>query len=81
MAVSDEHKGLGIGTQLLDALCDASKRNGIQRLHLLTTTADAYFKHFGFSVAERSQAPSSIANTKEFSEICPSSSVYMTLDL
>ncbi|WP_420845120.1 GNAT family N-acetyltransferase [Maribacter litopenaei] len=79
--MSDEHKGLGIGTQLLDALCDASKRNGIQRLHLLTTTADAYFKHFGFSVAERSQAPSSIANTKEFSEICPSSSVYMTLDL
>lgn len=81
LAVSDKHKGLGVGKQLLDALCDTSKRNGIQKMHLLTTTADAYFKRYGFSVADRSTAPSAILGTTEFSEICPASSVYMVKEL
>lgn len=81
LAVTEAHKGTGIGKQLLDELCVASRRKGIHRMHLLTTTADGYFKRYGFSIAERSQAPNSIANTKEFSEICPSSSVYMVKKL
>lgn len=81
LAVSDLYKGTGIGKQLLDALYDASRSNGIQRLHLLTTTADTYFKRYGFIAVERSQAPKKICETREFSNICPSSAVYMVLEL
>ncbi len=81
LAVADSHKGKGIGKELVDELCSASKKNRIQHLHLLTTTADRYFERYGFTVAERHAAPNAILNTKEFSEICPSSSVYMTLDI
>ncbi|PIB39447.1 arsenic resistance N-acetyltransferase ArsN2 [Maribacter sp. 4G9] len=81
LAVADSHKGKGLGKQLLNALCTKSRKEGIQRLHLLTTTADAYFKRYGFQVRERSTAPKAISNTKEFSEICPSSSMYMVKEL
>ncbi|MDC6389440.1 arsenic resistance N-acetyltransferase ArsN2 [Maribacter sp. PR1] len=81
LAVADSYKGKGIGKELLSELCSACKKNGIQYLHLLTTTADRYFEHYGFTVAEKSNAPTTILKTKEFSEICPSSSVYMTLDI
>ncbi|RRQ48165.1 GNAT family N-acetyltransferase [Maribacter algicola] len=81
LAVADAHKGKGIGKQLLDELCESSKQEGIHRLHLLTTTADAYFTRYGFNVTERSTAPTAILGTTEFSEICPSSSVYMVKEL
>lgn len=80
-AVVDAHKGTGIGKQLLDELCENGQRQGIQKMHLLTTTADAYFKRYGFTVAERSQAPTAIAQSKEFSNICPSSAVYMVKEM
>lgn len=81
LAVDDAHKGRGVGKELLDELCETSRQKGIQRLHLLTTTADAYFIRYGFAVTERSTAPTAILGTTEFSEICPSSSVYMVKEL
>ncbi len=80
-AVDDVYKSKGIGGRLLNALLDKSKAKGIKRLHLLTTTADVYFAKKGFNVSERRSAPTSIVNSKEFSEICPSSSVYMVKDI
>ena len=80
-AVKDEYKNKGIGKRLLNQLIDQSKTNGLKRLHLLTTTADGYFEKNGFKTADRAVAPNEISSTKEFSEICPSSSVYMVLDI
>ncbi|GGD81375.1 arsenic resistance N-acetyltransferase ArsN2 [Maribacter cobaltidurans] len=80
-AVRDEYKNKGIGKRLLNQLIDQSKTDGLKRLHLLTTTADGYFDKNGFKTADRAVAPNEISSTKEFSEICPSSSVYMIRDI
>lgn len=80
LAVDDAYKGCGIGKKLIDDMLSKSKLDGIKQLHLLTTTADKYFKKYGFKNAERSDAPQSILQSKEFSDICPASSVYMTID-
>lgn len=81
LAVDDEYKNAGIGKSLLNELISRSKNEGIERLHLLTTTAEQYFAKSGFRYAERSRAPKAILNSREFSEICPSNSIYMIMDL
>lgn len=80
-AVDDEYKNKGIGKDLLNELISKSKNEGIKKLHLLTTTADKYFAKKGFRNSERSNAPNAILSSKEFSEICPSGSVYMILEI
>ena len=80
-AVLDEFKNLGIGKNLFDELLAYAKNSGVSTLHLLTTTADQYFKRNGFVNAERKSAPEEMQKTSEFSGICPSSSVYMILNL
>ncbi|MEM7485999.1 MAG: arsenic resistance N-acetyltransferase ArsN2 [Bacteroidota bacterium] len=76
-AVTEDSKNKGVGGKLLNKLMDESKKEGIKKMHLLTTTADQYFLKKGFSIAKRMEAPKAIASSREFSEICPSSSVYM----
>ncbi|MEQ8534295.1 MAG: tyrosine protein phosphatase, partial [Imperialibacter sp.] len=58
-------------------------RNGITELYLLTTTASKFFERIGYKVADRNTAPDAIKNTSEFSDLCPSSAVFMhkALDL
>jgi amino-acid N-acetyltransferase len=78
-AVMDSYKNMGIGLNLYNFLLKLAKEEEIKTLHLLTTTADKYFEKLGFSVKDRSTAPIDIKNTSEFSELCPSSSIYMTI--
>lgn len=80
-AVDDKYKSKGIGKELLDKLIETCQQKGINKLHLLTTTADKYFLKKGFQISERSEAPQAILLTKEFSDICPASSVYMVKEL
>jgi amino-acid N-acetyltransferase len=80
-AVDDAFKSQGIGAELLNELLTKCKQQGVKTLHLLTTTAAEYFEKKGFVRAERGSAPMGIAQSKEFSELCPSSSVYMKKDL
>lgn len=79
--VTDTYKGKGIGKELLLQLIEKSKTEKVKNIHLLTTTAKTYFKKFGFLEKERVTAPEAIAKTKEFSEICPASSIYMIKEL
>lgn len=46
-------------------------------LYLITTTADGYFKRLDFGRVERSNVPDAIARTRQFSDLCPASSVVM----
>ncbi|MBS1653339.1 MAG: GNAT family N-acetyltransferase [Bacteroidetes bacterium] len=81
LAVEPGYRNLGIANELLTRLYALSKEKGVTKLHLLTTTADSYFKARRFTVSERAGAPGSILSTAEFSSLCPSSSVYMTYKL
>lgn len=80
-SVTDKYKNQGIGNALFNILVNYSKSENIKKLHLLTTTADGYFSKKGFVKSDRINAPESIQTTTEFSTLCPSSSVYMTLEI
>jgi len=58
-----------------------ARQAGAARLHLLTTTAAAFFRSAGYQDADRGDAPPSIRASREFSSLCPASASYMVKDL
>ncbi len=50
---------------------------GVQRLHLLTTTAAPFFLAMGYVAADRDEAPLTIAGSREFTSLCPASAAYL----
>lgn len=75
--VLPERRGAGIGHALVAALEQEAHALGVQRLHLLTTTAAPFFQTLGYAAADRHAAPSAIAATREFSSLCPASANYL----
>ncbi len=73
LAVTTEQRGKGLGVQLLHAIEAEARRRGVTALYLLTTTAAPYFKQAGYDRFDRSKVPLGIANTREFTDICPNS--------
>jgi N-acetylglutamate synthase-like GNAT family acetyltransferase len=50
---------------------------GVKELYLITTTADGYFEKQGYERVSRENVPVEIAQSQQFSSICPSSAVVM----
>lgn len=77
VAVDEAHRGTGLGKELVEAMEEHARKQGVQELYLLTTTADAFFTSLGYRKLTREAAPAGIAATTQFSELCPSSSCLM----
>ena len=71
----------GVGSRILSAAEAVASDLGADRLHLLTTTAEAFFTRRGFVAADRAAAPAAIRRTREFADVCPASAAYLTKDL
>ena len=76
--VSREHRGSGVGRQLVEQLLDRAEKAGIDELYLLTTTAEKYFPRFGFAPTTRSAVPEAVKASAEFRGACPETAVVMT---
>jgi amino-acid N-acetyltransferase len=72
---------LGLGRSTLSAFEAAAQAEGVQRLHLLTTTAEKFFAANGYMRTERTHAPTEIASSAEFTSLCPASAAYMVKSL
>lgn|GEM_PF-10013 len=81
VAVSPEARGAGIGGAIVAAVEGLARGRGVHRLHLLTTTADAYFARRGFRARERAAAPESLRASAEFRGACPASATFMSMSL
>ncbi|MBS1932619.1 MAG: GNAT family N-acetyltransferase [Bacteroidetes bacterium] len=79
--VDENFRNKNIGNELLNKLVSYSFDHGVKTLHLLTTTAARYFERKGFSTSKRDDAPQGIRLTTEFTELCPASSIYMTMPI
>jgi amino-acid N-acetyltransferase len=77
LAVAPQRRGEGLGETLLAHAEKAAAERGVKELYLLTTTAERYFSERGYGVTDRATAPAAIARTRQFSELCPSTSVLM----
>jgi N-acetylglutamate synthase-like GNAT family acetyltransferase len=81
VAVSPRARGAGVGRRLVDAVEALARARGIERLHLLTTTAPGYFARRGFEARHRSAVPAALRASEEFRGACPDSATYMALQL
>ena len=80
-AVVSTWRGKGVGDALTRDRIEWARRRGLQSLYLLTTTAGEYFPRFGFSIVDRESAPERVRQSREFSEACPSTALFMALPL
>jgi amino-acid N-acetyltransferase len=79
--VSPEHRGLGVGSALYDAVLKKARALGVPRLVLFTTTAESYFRVRGFRRVDVSTIAGPVTSSLEFSGACPSTAACMVLDL
>lgn len=77
LVVDTECRANGLGRQLVAALEELAHQRGIAELWLLTIDADAFFDRLGYVREARAAAPSVIAATEEFSNLCPGDAVLM----
>ena len=77
LVVAPNARKRGIGRDLVERLCQHAMTEGVRDLFLLTVDAQDYFCGCGFKRIERSLAPPPIRNTRQFSDLCPSSAILM----
>jgi amino-acid N-acetyltransferase len=81
LAVSPEHRRLGLGIALTRAVEEHALREGLGALALLTETASGFFAHLGYRVIGREEAPAPVRASTEFRTLCPASAVCMVKHL
>jgi amino-acid N-acetyltransferase len=81
LAVASSRRGTGLGSRLVAHSERHARDQGVQSLYLLTTSAEKFFLRRGYTRIPRDEAPTAIKGTKEFSGICPVSSVFMVKHL
>ena len=77
VVVVPDRRGLGVGRAMVAAFEQEARELGVQRLHLLTTTAAPFFSAMGYAAADRDAAPTTIADSREFASLCPASADYL----
>jgi amino-acid N-acetyltransferase len=81
LAVAPEARGRRLGHALWERARAAAASRGVTALYLLTSTAAPLFARWGFRPLGRDAAPEVVRGTAEFSALCPSSAVLMTMTL
>jgi len=79
--VTPSSRNRGLGTLLYNALLDDAKKRGVNRLVLLTNTAEEYFRRKGFVRIDRASLTGPLTTSAEFTGACPLSAVCMELTL
>jgi len=81
LVVAADRRGRGEGAALLGHAETFARARGVRALYLLTTTAEPFFLKHGYTRVSRATAPAAIRATREFADICPASSAFMTRPL
>ena len=79
--VTQDNRNQGFGNDLVPFMLKVAQNNGVKTLYLLTTTASQFFLRAGFQIVARQEAPGKIAETREFSQLCPDTAIFMKLEI
>ena len=77
LVVDEAYRSKGIAKLLVENVVKHSKTLHLNRIILLTTTADKYFERQHFNRIQRHEVPEEIKQSKEFSSLCPVSAIVM----
>jgi N-acetylglutamate synthase-like GNAT family acetyltransferase len=75
--VAPEERGSGVGAALTDAVLALARRERVEHLYLLTTTAEQYWARHGFTRITRDDVPEAVKRSEEFTGACPASAAVM----
>jgi N-acetylglutamate synthase-like GNAT family acetyltransferase len=79
--VAPAHRGIGLGIRLTKERVGWARRQQLEALYLLTTTAAPFFARLGFEEVTRAAAPAAVQASPEFATACPASATCMRLAL
>jgi amino-acid N-acetyltransferase len=77
VAADPRERGSGLGRRLTETAITHAEARGVPALYLLTTTAEHFFPRFGFAKIDRSEVPSTVQASIEFTSACPASAIAM----
>lgn len=77
LAVAPEHRQRGLGHELVERLERDAEAEGIDRLVLLTETAEHFFRHLDYEVIDRAAVSEPVRQSAEFQSLCPMSAICM----
>lgn len=77
VAVKESFQNYKIAKRLVNDLTKQMRLQWVKELYLITTTAEGYFAKQGFEKIERDSIPAEIAQSQQFSDLCPSSATIM----
>lgn len=77
VVIPHELRGQGYGAAVVDGLVRRAAEDGVERLWLLTTSADPFFSSLGWRAEDRARAPEAVRTSRQFSGLCPASAVLM----
>lgn len=81
MVVDQAHRNNHIASHLVNRLESFAQSLGLQRMYLLTQTAESYFDRKGYRVIGRKDIPEAIKASSEFSHTCPATAVAMQKEI
>ncbi len=81
LVISPDSRHGGLGRALIERLEARAVSQGVSELWLLTIDADGFFARIGYARRSREEAPRAIAETEEFSSLCPGSAQLMSRQL
>ncbi len=81
MAISKELRKRGIASALVERSLGISRQLGVTEAYILTNTAEKFVSRWGFYRIQRSEIPKEIISSSALSNLCPSTSICMKLDL
>jgi amino-acid N-acetyltransferase len=77
VVVAPAARGRGLGARVVEQRLTAAARAGASDAYLLTTTAEPFFSHLGFTTTVRDAVPADVRRSAEFTSLCPASATVM----
>ena len=81
VVVMEQYRGSGLARKISAYLISLAESEGRRAVYLLTETAGSYFQKLGFTPLSRAKVPVAIAQTRQFSALCPDSASCLVMHL
>jgi amino-acid N-acetyltransferase len=78
LAIAPGYRQRGFGRELVARLEKDAQSDGVERLVLLTETAEPFFRNLGYEVIDRRHVSEALKQSAEFRSLCPASAVCMS---